>query len=55
MAPSTTTTSLAVAPVGQLPKTGSGSQTLLIVAGITLLLGGAALLGSAKLGQLRTA
>ena len=49
--PSTTTTSLAVAPVGQLPRTGSGSQTLLLVAGITLLLGGAALAASAKLGQ----
>ena len=49
--PSTTTTSLAVTPVGQLPRTGSGSQTLLLVAGITLLLGGAALAASAKLGQ----
>jgi LPXTG-motif cell wall-anchored protein len=55
LAPSTTTTSMAVSPVGQLPKTGGGSQTLLIVAGITLLLGGGALLGSAKLGQRRLA
>jgi LPXTG-motif cell wall-anchored protein len=55
LAPSTTTTSLAAAPVGQLPRTGSGSQTLLIVAGIILLLGGGALLGSAKLGQGRLA
>ena len=51
VAPSTTSTSLAVVPVGQLPRTGSGSQTLLLVAGITLLLGGAALAASAKLGQ----
>jgi LPXTG-motif cell wall-anchored protein len=55
VAPSTTTTTVAVAPIGQLPKTGSGSQILLIVAGITLLLGGGALLGSAKLGQRRLA
>jgi LPXTG-motif cell wall-anchored protein len=40
-----------VVPVGQLPRTGSGSQALLLVAGITLLLGGAALAASAKLGQ----
>jgi LPXTG-motif cell wall-anchored protein len=49
-APSTTTTTMA-APVGELPKTGSSSQTLLMVAGIILLLGGGALLGSSKLGQ----
>jgi LPXTG-motif cell wall-anchored protein len=46
---------MAVSPIGQLPKTGGDSQTLLIVAGITLLLGGGALLGSAKLGQRRLA
>jgi LPXTG-motif cell wall-anchored protein len=55
VAPSTTTTSIAVSPIGQLPRTGGGSQTLLIVAGIILLFGGGALLGSAKLGQSRLA
>jgi LPXTG-motif cell wall-anchored protein len=55
VAPSSTTTSMAVSPIGELPKTGGGSQLLLIVAGITLLLGGGALLGSAKLGQGRLA
>jgi LPXTG-motif cell wall-anchored protein len=43
------------APVGQLPRTGSGTRVLLIVAGIILLFGGAALTGSAKLGQRRLA
>ena len=38
-------------PGGTLPNTGSDSDGLLIAAGITLLLGGAALAGSAKLGQ----
>jgi LPXTG-motif cell wall-anchored protein len=46
---------MAVSPVGELPKTGGGSQTLVIAAGIILLLGGGALLGSAKLGQARLA
>ncbi len=49
--PSTTTSSIAADPVGTLPKTGGDSDGLLIAAGITLLLGGAALAGSAKLGQ----
>jgi LPXTG-motif cell wall-anchored protein len=43
------------APVGQLPKTGSGTRLPLMVAGITLLLGGAALTASAKLHQSRLA
>ena len=55
VAPSSTTTSVAVSPVGELPKTGGGSQALLIAAGVALLLGGGALLGSAKLGQKRLA
>jgi LPXTG-motif cell wall-anchored protein len=49
--PSTTTSSISAAPVGTLPKTGGDSDGLLIFAGITLLLGGTALAGSAKLGQ----
>jgi LPXTG-motif cell wall-anchored protein len=40
-----------VTPPGELPKTGGGSQGLLIAAGIIMLLGGGALLGSAKLSQ----
>jgi LPXTG-motif cell wall-anchored protein len=51
LAPSSTTSSTMAAPTGSLPKTGSGSGPLLIAAGLTLLLGGAALAGSAKLGQ----
>jgi LPXTG-motif cell wall-anchored protein len=54
-APSSTSTSMGVSPISELPKTGSGSQALLTVAGIILLLGGGALLGSAKLGQKRLA
>jgi LPXTG-motif cell wall-anchored protein len=46
---------MAAAPIGQLPRTGSGSQNLLIAAGIILLFGGGALLASAKLGQPRLA
>jgi LPXTG-motif cell wall-anchored protein len=48
VAPSSTSTSMATPP-GELPKTGGGSQGLLIAAGIIMLLGGGALLGSAKL------
>ena len=55
LAPSTTTTSLVSAPVGELPRTGSGTRALLAVAGIVLLVGGAALTGSARLGQKRLA
>jgi LPXTG-motif cell wall-anchored protein len=55
VSPSSTSTSMAVSPISELPKTGSGSQALLTVAGIILLLGGGALLGSAKLGQKRLA
>jgi LPXTG-motif cell wall-anchored protein len=55
LAPSTTTTSLVAAPVGELPRTGSGTRVLLAVAGIVLLVGGAALTGSAKLAQKRLA
>ena len=55
IAPSSSTTVSAVTPIGELPKTGGGSQGLLIAAGIILLLGGGALLGSAKLGQKRLA
>jgi LPXTG-motif cell wall-anchored protein len=54
-APTTSTTVLAVTPPGELPKTGGGSQGLLIAAGIILLLGGGALLASTKLGQTRLA
>jgi len=55
VAPSTTTTTMGVSAVGELPKTGGGSQGLLIAAGIILLLGGGALLASSKLGQTRLA
>jgi LPXTG-motif cell wall-anchored protein len=55
VAPTTSTTVLAVTPPGELPKTGGGSQGLLIAAGIILLLGGGALLASTKLGQTRLA
>jgi LPXTG-motif cell wall-anchored protein len=55
VAPSTTTTTMAVAAVGELPKTGGGSQPLLIAAGIIMLLGGGALLGSVKLSERRIA
>jgi len=55
LAPSTTTTTLVAAPVGELPRTGSGTRVLLAVAGIVLLVGGAALTGSAKLAQKRVA
>jgi LPXTG-motif cell wall-anchored protein len=44
-----------VSPAGELPKTGGDSQALLIAAGLTLLVGGGALLASAKLGQRRLA
>jgi LPXTG-motif cell wall-anchored protein len=54
-APTTSTTVLAVTPPGELPKTGGGSQGLLIAAGIILLLGGGALLASTKLGQAQLA
>jgi LPXTG-motif cell wall-anchored protein len=53
-APSTTTTVVA-ARAGQLPRTGSGSQVLLAMAGIILLVGGGALAGSAKLAEKRLA
>jgi LPXTG-motif cell wall-anchored protein len=49
MAPSPTTTSAAPAPQGELPKTGGGSQGLVVAAGITLLIGAAALVVSTKL------
>ena len=55
VAPTTSTTVSAVTPPGELPKTGGGSQGLLIAAGIILLLGGGALLASTKLGQTRLA
>jgi LPXTG-motif cell wall-anchored protein len=55
VAPSSSTTSAAVSAGGQLPKTGGESQALLVAAGITLLVGGGALLASAKLGQKRLA
>jgi LPXTG-motif cell wall-anchored protein len=55
VAPSSSTTSAAVSPAGELPKTGGESQALLIAAGLTLLVGGGALLASAKLGQKRLA
>jgi LPXTG-motif cell wall-anchored protein len=54
-APSSSTTSSAVSPAGELPKTGGESQVLLIAAGLTLLVGGGALLASAKLEQKRLA
>jgi LPXTG-motif cell wall-anchored protein len=54
VAPSSTSTTMA-APTGELPKTGGGSQGLLIAAGIIMLLGGGALLGSAKLSERRIA
>jgi LPXTG-motif cell wall-anchored protein len=54
-APSSSTTSSAVSAAGELPKTGGESQALLIAAGLTLLVGGGALLASAKLGQKRLA
>jgi len=49
MTPSTTTT-VQVAG-GQLPDTGSDNDGLLTVAGLALLLGGAALFASAKLAR----
>jgi len=55
VAPSSSSTSAAVSPAGELPKTGSESQLLLIAAGLTLLVGGGALLASAKLEQKRLA
>jgi len=48
VAPSTTTT-VVVTPSATLPKTGSGTGTLLVAAGAVLLVGAGALLGSAKL------
>jgi LPXTG-motif cell wall-anchored protein len=51
----TTTTTVVAARAGQLPRTGSGSQVLLAVAGIILLVGGGALAGSAKLAEKRLA
>src|SRR5262245_29288021 len=53
VAPSSTSTSMMGTPPGELPKTGGGSQGLLIAAGIIMLLGGGALLGSAKLSERR--
>ena len=55
VAPSSSSTSAAVSPAGELPKTGGESQLLLIAAGLTLLVGGGALLASAKLEQKRLA
>jgi LPXTG-motif cell wall-anchored protein len=55
VAPSSSTTSSAVSPAGELPKTGGESQVLLVAAGLTLLVGGGALLASAKLEQKRLA
>jgi LPXTG-motif cell wall-anchored protein len=55
LAPSSTTSSTMVAAGGQLPETGGDSQALLIAAGIIMLLGGGALLGSAKLSGRQTA
>ncbi|HET6776098.1 MAG TPA: LPXTG cell wall anchor domain-containing protein [Acidimicrobiales bacterium] len=52
---STSTTSIVPSPGGELPRTGNGTGVLLTVAGIVLLLGGAALLGSARLSQKRLA
>jgi LPXTG-motif cell wall-anchored protein len=52
---SSSTTSAAVAPVGELPRTGGETQVLLLVAGLTLLVGGGALLASAKLKRLADA
>jgi LPXTG-motif cell wall-anchored protein len=52
---STSTTSIVPSRVGQLPRTGNGTGILLTVAGLALLLGGAALLGSARLSQKRMA
>jgi LPXTG-motif cell wall-anchored protein len=40
---------------GQLPRTGSGAQVLLAMAGIILLVGGAAFAVSAKLAEKRLA
>jgi len=48
VAPSTTT-SVAVTPSATLPKTGSGTDGLVVAAGVVLLVGAGALLGSAKL------
>ena len=49
-----TTTTVVAAPTGELPKTGSGTQVLLTIAGLILLVGGAALTASrvAKLRRL---
>jgi LPXTG-motif cell wall-anchored protein len=55
VAPSSSSTSAAVSSGGELPKTGGESQILLIAAGLTLLVGGGALLASAKLEQKRLA
>jgi LPXTG-motif cell wall-anchored protein len=49
--PSSTTTSITPPPAGHLPRTGSDSDGLLVAAGAALLLGGAALFGSTKLGR----
>jgi LPXTG-motif cell wall-anchored protein len=54
LAPSTTTT-VAAAPVGQLPRTGGGGHGVLVAAGVTLLIAGAALVASAKIGEQRLA
>ena len=50
-APSTTRPSVVAARPGQLPRTGSGAQVLLAMAGIILLVGGAAFAFSAKLAE----
>jgi LPXTG-motif cell wall-anchored protein len=55
VAPSSSSTSAAVSPAGELPKTGGETQLLLVAAGLTLLVGGGALLASAKLEQKRLA
>jgi LPXTG-motif cell wall-anchored protein len=52
---STSTSSIVASPVGELPRTGNGTGVLVTVAGIVLLFGGAALLGSARLSQKRLA
>jgi LPXTG-motif cell wall-anchored protein len=54
-APSTTTRAVVAARGGQLPRTGSGAQVLLAMAGIILLVGGAAFAVSAKLAEKRLA
>ena len=54
-APSTTTRSVVAARGGQLPRTGSGAQVLLAMAGVILLVGGGACALSAKLAEKRLA